>query len=181
MIRMMQKANQTIPRERLWVNPDCGLKTRHWDEVIPKRPFFVSQTDLLAVLCLQRLLRQKSTSKFWRFCVFCDSYLVQVNPRPQTFLAPRFLFRPNIYFDGSFSNAPLQSYLGPQAFRTMLGYLECRLLGTSLPKGWSPPSPGKHGASCQRSSRGIMTSATLPRWFDLVSAIWNSFVDQIGW
>lgn len=50
MIRMMQKANQTIPRERLWVNPDCGLKTRHWDEVIPKRPFFVSQTDLLAVL-----------------------------------------------------------------------------------------------------------------------------------
>lgn len=35
MIRMMQKANQTIPRERLWVNPDCGLKTRHWDEVIP--------------------------------------------------------------------------------------------------------------------------------------------------
>jgi len=21
--------------ERLWVNPDCGLKTRQWDEVVP--------------------------------------------------------------------------------------------------------------------------------------------------
>ncbi|MBP5368362.1 MAG: hypothetical protein J6Z01_07930, partial [Bacteroidales bacterium] len=21
-----------IPAERLWVNPDCGLKTRAWDE-----------------------------------------------------------------------------------------------------------------------------------------------------
>eukprot|EP00871_Galdieria_phlegrea_P001567 jgi/Galph1/2410/GphlegSOOS_G1053.1 len=24
-----------IPLERLWVNPDCGLKTRQWEEVIP--------------------------------------------------------------------------------------------------------------------------------------------------
>ncbi|WP_439437928.1 hypothetical protein [Salinivibrio costicola] len=24
-----------MPEERLWVNPDCGLKTRQWDEVIP--------------------------------------------------------------------------------------------------------------------------------------------------
>ena len=23
---------QTIPAERLWVNPDCGLKTRNWNE-----------------------------------------------------------------------------------------------------------------------------------------------------
>jgi 5-methyltetrahydropteroyltriglutamate--homocysteine methyltransferase len=23
---------KTIPAERLWVNPDCGLKTRAWDE-----------------------------------------------------------------------------------------------------------------------------------------------------
>ncbi len=27
-------ANQGHP-ERLWVNPDCGLKTRTWDEVLP--------------------------------------------------------------------------------------------------------------------------------------------------
>ncbi|HET8695675.1 MAG TPA: 5-methyltetrahydropteroyltriglutamate--homocysteine S-methyltransferase [Aquabacterium sp.] len=33
--RLMQKAAERIPAERLWVNPDCGLKTRQWPEVIP--------------------------------------------------------------------------------------------------------------------------------------------------
>jgi 5-methyltetrahydropteroyltriglutamate--homocysteine methyltransferase len=28
----MNKARAVIPEEQLWVNPDCGLKTRHWDE-----------------------------------------------------------------------------------------------------------------------------------------------------
>lgn len=32
-VELMQKAAQRIPAERLWVNPDCGLKTRHWQEV----------------------------------------------------------------------------------------------------------------------------------------------------
>ncbi len=27
---LLQKAAQRIPAERLWVNPDCGLKTRGW-------------------------------------------------------------------------------------------------------------------------------------------------------
>lgn len=31
----MQKAAERIPAQRLWVNPDCGLKTRQWAEVIP--------------------------------------------------------------------------------------------------------------------------------------------------
>lgn len=35
MVDLMQKAAQRIPAQRLWVNPDCGLKTRHWDEVKP--------------------------------------------------------------------------------------------------------------------------------------------------
>lgn len=35
MIGLMQKAGERIPRERLWINPDCGLKTRRWAEVIP--------------------------------------------------------------------------------------------------------------------------------------------------
>lgn len=35
MISLMQKASQRIPAKRLWVNPDCGLKTRTWDEVRP--------------------------------------------------------------------------------------------------------------------------------------------------
>ncbi|MDR5794584.1 5-methyltetrahydropteroyltriglutamate--homocysteine S-methyltransferase [Caballeronia sp. LZ008] len=34
-VALMTKAAERIPRERLWVNPDCGLKTRQWDEVIP--------------------------------------------------------------------------------------------------------------------------------------------------
>jgi len=32
---LMVKAAERIPAERLWVNPDCGLKTRQWEEVIP--------------------------------------------------------------------------------------------------------------------------------------------------
>ncbi|MDR0716087.1 MAG: 5-methyltetrahydropteroyltriglutamate--homocysteine S-methyltransferase [Azoarcus sp.] len=34
-VRLMEKAAERIPAERLWVNPDCGLKTRQWEEVIP--------------------------------------------------------------------------------------------------------------------------------------------------
>jgi 5-methyltetrahydropteroyltriglutamate--homocysteine methyltransferase len=34
-VALMKKAAERIPGERLWVNPDCGLKTRQWDEVIP--------------------------------------------------------------------------------------------------------------------------------------------------
>ena len=32
MVNLLEKAQRYIPRERLWVNPDCGLKTRGWDE-----------------------------------------------------------------------------------------------------------------------------------------------------
>jgi len=34
-VKLMQKAAERIPAARLWVNPDCGLKTRGWKEVIP--------------------------------------------------------------------------------------------------------------------------------------------------
>jgi len=34
-VTLMQKAAERIPAEQLWVNPDCGLKTRNWEEVIP--------------------------------------------------------------------------------------------------------------------------------------------------
>lgn len=33
--QLMRKAAERIPAERLWINADCGLKTRAWDEVIP--------------------------------------------------------------------------------------------------------------------------------------------------
>ena len=32
MANLLRKAAQRIPAERLWVNPDCGLKTRAWPE-----------------------------------------------------------------------------------------------------------------------------------------------------
>ena len=32
MVQLMEKAAKRLPRERLWVNPDCGLKTRGWPE-----------------------------------------------------------------------------------------------------------------------------------------------------
>jgi len=34
-VQLMRKAAERVPAERLWVNPDCGLKTRQWNEVIP--------------------------------------------------------------------------------------------------------------------------------------------------
>lgn len=34
-VQLMQKAAERIPAQRLWVNPDCGLKTRQWAEVLP--------------------------------------------------------------------------------------------------------------------------------------------------
>ncbi len=35
MVQLMKLAAERVPAERLWVNPDCGLKTRQWAEVTP--------------------------------------------------------------------------------------------------------------------------------------------------
>ena len=35
MVKLMQLAAERVPAQRLWVNPDCGLKTRQWAEVRP--------------------------------------------------------------------------------------------------------------------------------------------------
>ncbi|WPB84515.1 5-methyltetrahydropteroyltriglutamate--homocysteine S-methyltransferase [Sediminicoccus rosea] len=35
MERLLRIAAQRVPAERIWVNPDCGLKTRRWEEVRP--------------------------------------------------------------------------------------------------------------------------------------------------
>jgi 5-methyltetrahydropteroyltriglutamate--homocysteine methyltransferase len=32
MVALIIKAMKVIPAEQLWINPDCGLKTRHWEE-----------------------------------------------------------------------------------------------------------------------------------------------------
>ena len=35
MVALMQRAGEHLPRGQLWVNPDCGLKTRKWEDVRP--------------------------------------------------------------------------------------------------------------------------------------------------
>ena len=34
-VELIHNALQVIPAAQLWINPDCGLKTRQWEEVIP--------------------------------------------------------------------------------------------------------------------------------------------------
>ncbi len=47
-VARMQQAARRIPAERLWVNPDCGLKTRQWEEVIPALKNMVAASRQLA-------------------------------------------------------------------------------------------------------------------------------------
>ena len=35
MKEIVERALKVIPKENFWINPDCGLKTRRWEEVIP--------------------------------------------------------------------------------------------------------------------------------------------------
>lgn len=50
-VNLMNKATERISRERLWVNPDCGLKTRQWSEVTPA---------LINMVAAAKLLRQQN-------------------------------------------------------------------------------------------------------------------------
>ncbi|MDR8389975.1 5-methyltetrahydropteroyltriglutamate--homocysteine S-methyltransferase [Aliifodinibius sp. S!AR15-10] len=35
MVALLEKAVNVLPPEQMWVNPDCGLKTRGWEETLP--------------------------------------------------------------------------------------------------------------------------------------------------
>jgi 5-methyltetrahydropteroyltriglutamate--homocysteine methyltransferase len=50
MQRLLESACEVIPAERLWVNPDCGLKTRGWPE---------TEAALTNMIAAARMLRQK--------------------------------------------------------------------------------------------------------------------------
>lgn len=50
MMGLMEKALTYIPAERLWVNPDCGLKTRGWEE---------TSQALIAMVQAAKTLRKK--------------------------------------------------------------------------------------------------------------------------
>lgn len=53
MTNLIQKAAGVVPIENLWVNPDCGLKTRGWPE---------TEAALLNMMTATKLLRQKLAS-----------------------------------------------------------------------------------------------------------------------
>jgi len=47
MVALIERAARRIPVERLWVNPDCGLKTRQWPEVFPALERMVDAARIL--------------------------------------------------------------------------------------------------------------------------------------
>ncbi|MFY9178521.1 MAG: 5-methyltetrahydropteroyltriglutamate--homocysteine S-methyltransferase, partial [Venatoribacter sp.] len=46
-VTLIEHAAERIPAQRLWVNPDCGLKTRQWEEVIPSLEKLIAATQTL--------------------------------------------------------------------------------------------------------------------------------------
>jgi len=52
MVKLMTLAAERIPARRLWVNPDCGLKTRQWSEVIPSLERMVSAARTLRAVAV---------------------------------------------------------------------------------------------------------------------------------
>ena len=44
---LLRKAMDVVPVERLWVNPDCGLKTRGWPETIEQLKVMMEVTKKL--------------------------------------------------------------------------------------------------------------------------------------
>lgn len=46
-LRQLRLGVAYLPLEQTWVNPDCGLKTRRWEEVIPALKNMVAATQRL--------------------------------------------------------------------------------------------------------------------------------------
>jgi 5-methyltetrahydropteroyltriglutamate--homocysteine methyltransferase len=47
MTGLLYVASRSIDAGKLWVNPDCGLKTRKWEEVKPAIENMVIATEIL--------------------------------------------------------------------------------------------------------------------------------------
>jgi 5-methyltetrahydropteroyltriglutamate--homocysteine methyltransferase len=47
MVQQLKTGIANLPIEQIWVNPDCGLKTRRWEEVIPSLKNMVKAAQLL--------------------------------------------------------------------------------------------------------------------------------------
>lgn len=55
MVDLLQRATNVLPAERLWVNPDCGLKTRGWPETKASLANMVAAARELRAAIPQRL------------------------------------------------------------------------------------------------------------------------------
>ena len=44
-VDLIEKAEKYIPKENIWINPDCGLKTRKWPETKKALEVMVNATQ----------------------------------------------------------------------------------------------------------------------------------------
>ena len=49
MVALIRLAQEHLRPEQLWVNPDCGLKTRRWEEVKPAIAAMVAAARTLRI------------------------------------------------------------------------------------------------------------------------------------
>ena len=54
-VYLLEKALEVLQPRQLWVNPDCGLKTRKWEEVKPSLENMVSAAQELRARCATRV------------------------------------------------------------------------------------------------------------------------------
>lgn len=47
LVQQLQAGITNLPLRQIWVNPDCGLKTRRWEEVIPALKNMVEAAKVL--------------------------------------------------------------------------------------------------------------------------------------
>jgi 5-methyltetrahydropteroyltriglutamate--homocysteine methyltransferase len=47
MVKQLKTGIANLPIEQIWVNPDCGLKTRRWEEVIPSLKNMVEAAKII--------------------------------------------------------------------------------------------------------------------------------------
>lgn len=46
-VEMLESIVKFVPADRVWVNPDCGLKTRKWEEVVPSLVSMVKAAKIM--------------------------------------------------------------------------------------------------------------------------------------
>ena len=77
MAELLNRAGERVRADQIWVNPDCGLKTRSWDEV---RPALVNMVFLALSPATDAIA---SASRFWPIATARAGALSKVMDTPQ--------------------------------------------------------------------------------------------------